>query len=167
MLQWKELQTKIKNMLGRTWTEQSLKDCVLKLWSRDKLIGHREADFCDPRYIALSHYSKQYLSNNSEIKLSEDITRIIKSTLRRPNRKDIYPEQNALTPVIFQYYGLEDMKFNQTIFYMARALGAIASIIWTQIVNAPVEHPISKCTYSYIELIRDDNIKKRKPKSRR
>lgn len=54
------------------------------------------------------------------------------------------------------------MRLNQTILYMARALGTIASIIWTRVVNAPVEHPISRCTHSYIEAIRDDGAKKRK-----
>ncbi|XP_018307004.1 probable citrate synthase 2, mitochondrial [Mycetomoellerius zeteki] len=166
MLEWKELQTKIKNTLGRTWTEHALKTCVLNLLSRDKLTGHKEADFCDPRYIALLHYAKQHLPNNSEIKLSEDITRILRTTMRRPKRKDIYPEQNALAPVIFQYYGLEDMRFNQMILYMARTLGAIASIIWTKIVNAPIEHPISSCTYNYIESVRDNGIKKRKRRTR-
>ncbi|XP_011705944.1 PREDICTED: probable citrate synthase 2, mitochondrial [Wasmannia auropunctata] len=167
MLEWKELQAKIKNTLGRTWTEQALKACVLNLWSRDKLIGHKEADFCDPRYTALLNYAKQHLPNNTEIKLSQDITRLIRSTMRRPKRKDIYPEQNALAPVIFQYYGLEDMRFNQTILYMARALGTIASIIWTRVVNAPVEHPISSCTHSYMETIRDDGIRKRKRRTRK
>ncbi|XP_018359351.1 PREDICTED: probable citrate synthase 2, mitochondrial isoform X1 [Trachymyrmex cornetzi] len=166
MLEWKKLQTKIKNTLGRTWTEDALKTCVLNLLSRDKLIGHKEADFCDPRYTALLHYAKQHLPNNSEIKLSEDITRILRTTIRRPKRKDIYPEQNALAPVIFQYYGLEDMRFNQIILYMARTLGAIASIIWTKIVNAPIEHPISSCTYSYIESVHDNGIKKRKRRTR-
>ncbi|XP_011057327.1 PREDICTED: probable citrate synthase 2, mitochondrial, partial [Acromyrmex echinatior] len=167
MLEWKELQTKIKNTLGRTWTEHALKTCVLNLLNRYKLIGHKEADFCDPRYTALLHYAKQHLPNNSELKLSEDITRILRMATRRPKRKDIYPEQNALAPVIFQYYGLEDMRFNQMILYMARTLGAIASIIWTKIVNAPIEHPISSCTYSYIESVRDNDIKKRKRRTRK
>ncbi|XP_028047292.2 probable citrate synthase 2, mitochondrial, partial [Monomorium pharaonis] len=166
MLEWKELHMKIKSRLGRVWTEHALKTCVLNSWSRDKLTGHKEADFCDPRYTALLHHARQHLPNNSEVKLSQDITRILRSAMRRPKRKDIYPEQNALAPIIFQYYGLEDMQFNQTILYMARALGAIASIIWTTVVNAPVEHPISNCTYSYIESIRDDNIKKRKRRIR-
>nr|XP_012224555.1 PREDICTED: probable citrate synthase 1, mitochondrial [Linepithema humile] len=162
MLQWKELQTKAQNILGRTWTEHALKACVLNLWSRDKLIGHKEADFCDPRYTALLNYAKQYFPDNTEIKLSQDITRILRSTMKKPKRKNIYPEQNAIAAIIFQCHGLEDMSFNQTIFYMARALGAIASIIWTKVVNAPVEHPISKCTHSYIESIRDDKKRKRK-----
>lgn len=41
------------------------------------------------------------------------------------------------------------MKFNQVLLCMSRALGAIASIIWTKAVNAPVEHPVSKCTHTY------------------
>ncbi|XP_018347370.1 PREDICTED: citrate synthase, mitochondrial-like isoform X2 [Trachymyrmex septentrionalis] len=93
--------TMLENILGRTWTEHALKTCVLNLLNRDKLIGYKVADFCDPRYTALLHYAKQHLPN-SEIKLSEDITRILRTTLRHSKRKDIYPEQNALAPVIFQ-----------------------------------------------------------------
>ncbi|KAG5317234.1 CISY1 synthase, partial [Pseudoatta argentina] len=140
---------------------------ITYIYIRYKLIGHKEADFCDPRYTALLHYAKQHLPNNSELKLSEDITRILRMATTRPKRKDIYPEQNALAPVIFQYYGLEDMRFNQMILYMARTLGAIASIIWTKIVNAPIEHPISNCTYSYIESVRDNDTKKRKRRTRK
>jgi len=68
-IQWKELQAKIKNTLGQTWTEHALKTCVLNLWSKDKLIGHKETDFCDPRYTALLNYAKQHLPNNSQIQV--------------------------------------------------------------------------------------------------
>lgn len=70
--QWKEFQRKIKNALGRTWTEHALKACVMNLWNRDKLPGHKRADFCDPRYTALLHYAKQHLPDNSEVKVNEN-----------------------------------------------------------------------------------------------
>lgn len=47
------------------------------------------------------------------------------------------------------------MKLNQLILYMARTLGAIATIIWSTATNAPVEHPKSRCTYSYMQLMQD------------
>ncbi|KAL6428166.1 hypothetical protein ACFW04_008490 [Cataglyphis niger] len=162
MSQWKELQTKVQNTLGQAWTEQALRTHVLNLCSRDKLIGHKEADFSDPRYTALLDYSRQHFPNNFEIKLSRDITRILQSEFQKPKRKPIYPEQSIIASIIFQRYGLTDMSFNQTILYMARTLGIIASIIWMKVVDAPVEHPISKCTYSYIESARDESAKKRK-----
>ncbi|XP_070155153.1 citrate synthase-like [Polyergus mexicanus] len=162
MSQWKELQTKVQNTLGQAWTEHALRTRVLNLWSRDKLIGHKEADFYDPRYTALLDYARQHLPDNSDIKLSQDITRILQSALQKPKRKPIYPEQSVIASIIFECYGLKDMSFNQTILYMARTLGIIASIIWTKAVNAPVEHPISKCTYSYIESARDESVRKRK-----
>ena len=71
IVQWKKLQTKIKNTLGQTWTEHALQTCVLNLLSRDKLIGYKQADFCDPRYTALLHYAKQHLPNNSEVKVQK------------------------------------------------------------------------------------------------
>ncbi|XP_026831027.1 citrate synthase, mitochondrial-like [Ooceraea biroi] len=118
MLQWQELQTKVRSTLGRTWTERTLEACVLNLWSRDKLMGHKKTD---PRYTALLNYAKQHLPDNSELKLSQDITRILKLRLKRPKDKDIQPDQNAIAATIFQCYGLKDMKLNQTILFMARA----------------------------------------------
>lgn len=44
-------------------------DRVLNLCNKDRLIGHKEAECCDPRYIALLNYAKQYLPDNSEIKV--------------------------------------------------------------------------------------------------
>jgi len=68
-LQWQELQMKARSMIGPTWTEQTLKPCILNLWDRDKLIGHKEADICDPRYTALLNFAKQHLPDNSELKV--------------------------------------------------------------------------------------------------
>jgi hypothetical protein len=68
-LQWQELQMKARSMLGPTWTEQTLKPCILNLWDRNKLIGHKEADICDPRYTALLNFAKQHLPDNSELKV--------------------------------------------------------------------------------------------------
>lgn len=69
VLQWQDLQTKVRNVLGRTWTERTLKACVLNFWSRDKLIGHKKADICDPRYTALLNYAKQHLPDHPEVKV--------------------------------------------------------------------------------------------------
>ncbi|EZA49338.1 hypothetical protein DMN91_000390 [Ooceraea biroi] len=102
ILQWQELQTTVRSTLGRTWTERTLEACVLNLWSRDKLMGHKKTDICDPRYTALLNYAKQHLPDNSELKLSQDITRILKLRLKRPKDKDIQPDQNAIAATIFQ-----------------------------------------------------------------
>lgn len=45
------------------------------------------------------------------------------------------------------------MKFNQVLLCMSRALGAVASIIWARAVNASIEQPTSKCTYTYLNSI--------------
>ncbi|XP_014483178.1 PREDICTED: probable citrate synthase 2, mitochondrial [Dinoponera quadriceps] len=168
MLQWEELQTKIRNGLGQsTWTEYSLIDRVLSLCGKDKLIGHKEAECCDPRYTVLLNYAKQYLPDNPEIKFSQDITQILRSKMKRPNGKDICPEQSAIAAPIFRSLGLKDMRFNQTILYMARTLGAVASIIWSKAVNAPVEHPMSRCTHSYIEKIQDNGRRRQKRRTQK
>ena len=45
------------------------------------------------------------------------------------------------------------MKFNQVLLCISRALGAVASVIWARAVNASIEQPTSKCTYTYLNSI--------------
>jgi citrate synthase len=63
--------------------------------------------------------------------------------------------------IFSQFYGLRDMDYNQLLLCMSRALGIVASMIWTTALNAPVERPRSKCTYTYFNDFRNDNPKSR------
>ena len=40
------------------------------------------------------------------------------------------------------------MNYNQLLLCMSRALGIVASMIWTAALNAPVERPRAKCTHT-------------------
>ena len=50
---------------------------------------------------------------------------------------------------------MKNMEFNQGLFCMSRALGAVASIIWAKAIDIPVEQPKSKCTYSYLNKLKN------------
>ncbi|KAI4501265.1 hypothetical protein M0802_003638 [Mischocyttarus mexicanus] len=94
--------------------------------------------------------------------LSQDITRVLAFLMKNTKNKIIFPEQTTIAGPIFQFYGLKDMKFNQVLLCMSRALGAIASIIWTRAIDAPVEQPKSNSTYTYFYSLR--NIRNRMKK---
>ncbi|XP_043264972.1 probable citrate synthase 2, mitochondrial [Colletes gigas] len=152
LAQYMEFQTKIQSLLGRESKEEHLTNYVT-LIAKDKLIGFKETDVCDPRYTALINYVNENMPNDFDTKLSQAIARILTTTMKTAKGKTIYPEQNTIAAPVFQSHGLKNMTFNQVLLCMSRALGAVASIIWTKAVNAPVERPASKCTYTYLDSI--------------
>ncbi|CAL7944441.1 unnamed protein product [Xylocopa violacea] len=164
MSQYAEFQTKIQRLFGRNSKEEKLRSYIATLIKRDKLIGYKVAEFCDPRYTTLENYAKEYMPNDSSIKLSQNVSQILTTMMKSAKGKSIYPEQSTIAAPIFQFYGLRDMKFNQVLLCMSRALGAVASIIWTKAVNASVEHPTSKCTYTYLNSVQETRGKRKRGK---
>ena len=57
---------------------------------------------------------------------------------------------------------MRDMEFNQVLLCMSRALGAVASMIWAKAMDSPVEHPMSKSTHSYLNILKSDCRKLKK-----
>ncbi|XP_015184456.1 PREDICTED: RING finger and transmembrane domain-containing protein 2 isoform X2 [Polistes dominula] len=66
MSQYMEFQEKIKNALGTEPKEEMLQHFLLSFMEENKLIGHKETRFLDPRYVALLNHVKTYLPANKE-----------------------------------------------------------------------------------------------------
>ncbi|XP_020723534.1 citrate synthase, mitochondrial isoform X1 [Bombus terrestris] len=162
--EYMEFQRKIQRLLGQESKEEKLRNYITTIIQRDKLTGYKEAEICDPKYTVLENYAREHLPNDTGVKLSQSITKILSTMMKSAKGKNIYPEQNAIAAPIFQFYGLKDMEFNQILLCMSRALGAVASIIWTRAVNASVEQPTSKCTYSYLNSIQGTRGKRKRGK---
>ncbi|XP_054004079.1 probable citrate synthase 2, mitochondrial [Hylaeus anthracinus] len=163
LAQYMEFQTKIQALLGRDLKEEKLTNYVT-LIAKDKLIGYQETEICDPRYTALINYVKDNMADNADAKLSQAIARILTTKIKTAKGRVVYPEQSTIAAPVFQSLGLKDMNFNQVLLCMSRALGAVASIIWTKAVNAPVERPASKCTYTYLDSIQGTRRKQKRGK---
>ncbi|XP_076398393.1 citrate synthase, mitochondrial isoform X2 [Megachile rotundata] len=153
MSQYMEFQTKIQQYWGHEPKEEKLKDYLGTLIKNKELIGYRKAEFCDSRYIAMLNYVKESMPDNPDIKLSQAISRILDTMIKSSKGMKICPEQNTIAAPVLQFYGMKDMEFNQVLLCMSRTLGAVASIIWSKVINAPIEHPTSKCTYTYLNSI--------------
>ncbi|XP_076243547.1 putative citrate synthase 2, mitochondrial [Calliopsis andreniformis] len=154
MSEYMAFQKKVQSDLGHQPKEEKLKNYVTTLMKREQLIGYKKVEFCDPRYSALLNYVKEHVPDDSEVKLSQTITRMLTTMMKTVKGRSIYPEQNTIAAPVFQSFGLKDMRFNQVLLCMSRTLGAVASIIWTRAVNIPAERPRSKCTYTYLDSFR-------------
>lgn len=63
-----EFQTKIQVLLGQESKVDNLKN-YMTLIAKDKLIGYKETNFCDPRYTALTNYVKENIPDDSNVKV--------------------------------------------------------------------------------------------------
>ncbi|XP_033217927.1 probable citrate synthase 2, mitochondrial isoform X2 [Belonocnema kinseyi] len=160
MSQYVHFQTKVQSVFGVEPEKDALKSFLSVLVDKSsEIVAHKESEFGDSRYNALREFARENLPNDPRIKLSQDISGILSAIRESSNKKKIWPEESAIAAPIFELYGLKDMEFNQVFLCMSRALGAVASIIWAKALDTPVEWPKSKCTYSYLENVKNYSTK--------
>ncbi|XP_011498429.1 PREDICTED: citrate synthase, mitochondrial-like isoform X2 [Ceratosolen solmsi marchali] len=162
LYQYMNFLIQLQNAVGREPKHDILRNFVNTLIEkRYQIAGHKISQFEDSRYKVLQNFVKNYVPNNSEIKLSQEISDIYTKQLKQARNHSVVAEQNAIAAPLFQFYGLRDMDYNQLLLCMSRALGIVASMIWTTALNAPVERPRSKCTYTYFNDFRHNPSKPR------
>ncbi|XP_058810865.1 citrate synthase, mitochondrial-like [Phymastichus coffea] len=160
--QYMDFLMKLQNAVGREPKNDILRNFLSSLIDkRFQIAGHKIAQFEDTRYTVLRNFVKNHVPNDPEIKLSQEVSSIYTKQIKEARNRSVVAEQNAIAAPLFQFYGLRDMEYNQLVLCMSRALGIVASMIWTAALNAPVERPRAKCTHSYLNDFRRDDHSKR------
>jgi hypothetical protein len=60
--------------------------------------------------------------------------------------KNPWPNVDAHSGVLLQYYGLKEMNYYTVLFGVSRALGVLASLVWDRALGLPIERPKSLST---------------------
>ncbi|KAJ8676439.1 hypothetical protein QAD02_012226 [Eretmocerus hayati] len=158
LCQYMDFLVQLQNAVGREPKREILRNFVSSLIDkRFQIAGHKISQFEDTRYKILQEFVKTRVPNDPEIQLSQDISTIYTTQIKKARNRSVVAEQNAIAAPLFQFYGLRDMDYNQLLLCMSRALGIVASMIWTTALNAPVERPRAKCTHSYFREFRPDD----------
>lgn len=55
---------------------------------------------------------------------------------------------------MFQYYGLTQMNYYTVLFGVSRALGVMASQVWSRAIGLPIERPKSMSTDGLMKLVK-------------
>ena len=66
---------------------------------------------------------------------------------------DPYPNVDAHSGVLLQYYGLTESNYYTVLFGVSRALGVLPQLIIDRAVGAPIERPKSFSTEAYAKLV--------------
>lgn len=68
--------------------------------------------------------------------------------------KNPWPNVDAHSGVLLQYYGLKEMNYYTVLFGVSRALGVLASLIWDRALGLPIERPKSLSTDALMKAVK-------------
>lgn len=148
--------TNVMGELGGKWTEDSLKEFVwttLKSGGVMPGYGHAVLRKTDPRYSCQREFALKHLPDDHMFHLVSDLYKIVPDILLEQGKaKNPWPNVDAHSGVLLQYYGMTEMNYYTVLFGVSRALGCLASGIWDRALGLPIERPKSMSTDCLIAL---------------
>merc|ERR1711878_27279 len=101
----------------------------------------------DPRYTCQREFALKHLPNDKLFKLVSNMYMIVPPILNETGKvKNPWPNVDAHSGVLLQYYGMKEMNYYTVLFGVSRALGVTASLIWDRALGLPLERPKSMST---------------------
>jgi citrate synthase len=139
----KDLQTELK---GEVTNDQLRQWCEKHLASGQVIPGYGHAVLrkTDPRYTCQREFALKHLPNDPLFKLVSQIYEVVPDVLLKAGKaKNPWPNVDAHSGCLLQYYGLKEEDFYTVIFGVSRALGVMSSLVWDRILELPIERPKS------------------------
>lgn len=141
---------KLRQSVGDKYTEDQLKDFIWKTLKSGQVVpgyGHAVLRKTDPRYTCQREFALKHLPNDPMFKLVSDVYKVVPPVLTELGKvKNPWPNVDAHSGVLLQYYGLKEMNFYTVLFGVSRALGVLASLVWDRALGMPIERPKSLST---------------------
>lgn len=65
-----------------------------------------------------------------------------------------WPNVDAHSGVLLQYYGMTEMGYYTVLFGVSRALGCLSSLVWDRALGLPIERPKSLSTEALQKIVK-------------
>ena len=116
--------------------------------------GHAVLRKTDPRYVSQREFALKHLPDDAMFKLVSQVFKIAPGVLTEHGKtKNPYPNVDAHSGVLLQYYGLTEQNFYTVLFGVSRAIGVLPQLIIDRAVGMPIERPKSFSTEAYAKLV--------------
>eukprot|EP00698_Gefionella_okellyi_P012787 TRINITY_DN346_c0_g1_i1.p1 TRINITY_DN346_c0_g1~~TRINITY_DN346_c0_g1_i1.p1 ORF type:complete len:497 (-),score=46.73 TRINITY_DN346_c0_g1_i1:1036-2526(-) len=136
-----------------TWstaTKQDLEQYVWKTLNEGQVVpgyGHAVLRKTDPRYSCQREFALKYLPNDPMFQLVSKLYEVVPDVLTKHGKtKNPWPNVDAHSGVLLQYYNLKEHDYYTVMFGVSRALGALSSLVWDRALGLPIERPKSVTT---------------------
>merc|ERR1719265_3129361 len=154
----------MKELNGQEPTVPVITEFAKKTLSSGKVIpgfGHAVLRNTDPRYTLEHEFAKKNLPNDPVFKLADACLQAIPPVLKASGKaKNPFPNVDALSGTIMQYYGLKEANYYTVIFSVSRAIGVMSQLVCARLFGLPIERPNS-VTIGFLE-----DVVKKAPKSK-
>merc|ERR1712059_234311 len=131
-------------------TDEQVKEFCENLFKSGQVIpgyGHAVLRKTDPRYTCQREFALKHLPDDQLFKLVPPIL------LETGKVKNPWPNVDAHSGVLLQYFGMKEMNYYTVLFGVSRALGVTASLIWDRALGLPLERPKSMSTQGLKKLV--------------
>lgn len=106
--------------------------------------GHAVLRKTDPRYTCQREFALKYLAEDPLFKLVSDLYEVVPDVLLQLGKvKNPWPNVDAHSGVLLQYYGIKEENFYTVLFGVSRALGVLSQGVWSRALGLAIERPKS------------------------
>jgi len=150
--------SKVINDIGLDATDEQIKEYTWGLLKSGQVVpgyGHAVLRKTDPRYTCQREFALKHLPDDKMFKLVSQLYTIVPPILIETGKvKNPWPNVDAHSGVLLQYYGMKEMNYYTVLFGVSRALGVTASLVWSRALGLPLERPKSMSTEGLKKLVK-------------
>ena len=116
--------------------------------------GHAVLRKTDPRYTCQREFALKHLPTDPLFKMVSQLYNIVPNVLNEHGKtKNPWPNVDAHSGVLLQYYGLKEEDFYTVLFGVSRALGVLSQLVWDRALGLPIERPKSLTSEEVLKLV--------------
>jgi citrate synthase len=138
---------KVVNEVGTNPSDEKLKEWIWATLRSGQVVpgyGHAVLRKTDPRYTCQQEFAMKHLPEDPLFRMVAQIYKLAPDILLEQGKaKNPWPNVDAHSGVLLQYYGLKEMQFYTVLFGVSRALGVLSSLVWDRALGLPLERPKS------------------------
>ena len=149
--------TQMKQTVGSDLSDENIKKYLWDTLNSGRVVpgyGHAVLRKTDPRYVSQREFALKHLPEDPMFNLVSQVYKIAPGVLTEHGKtKNPFPNVDAHSGVLLQYYGLKEQNFYTVLFGVSRALGVLPQLIIDRAVGAPIERPKSFSTEAWAKLV--------------
>lgn len=148
--------TNVIELVGPDATQDQLKEFLWSTLKSGQVVpgyGHAVLRKTDPRYTCQRGFALKHLPDDPMFRLVSNLFEVAPGVLTEHGKtKNPWPNVDAHSGVLLQYYGMSEMSYYTVLFGVSRALGVLSSLVWDRALGLPIERPKSFTTEALIEM---------------
>jgi len=140
---------KVVEQVGYSATKDQLREFIRESLKTSVVPGYGHAVLrkTDPRYTCQREFALKHLPDDPLFQIVGNLYEVVPDELFALGKvANPWPNVDAHSGVLLQYYGMTEMNYYTVLFGVSRALGVLASLVWDRAFGLPIERPKSMST---------------------